>query len=209
MTTENTELTERITKFASAQEKAKQSATANLDYYISFIEKDLKDVSLSKLFPTDHKSSIFFDESNSELPTDSKISPKMLKLVLRTYLTGKDTLTGNGDKIGETEKDVFLRQHNLTPADIANKKLSEILESVHKLRTGSVVVAPAGAQAAPVSQQSTPASTVTATPTKHKIGTVDIDVGKSVEVTDLNIIYDSNGQALTTTKSSKLLKQAD
>lgn len=114
-----------------------------LDDYLKFIETDLKDVPLSKLFPSDHKKSIFFDNFDTDFSVDSKLSGKMLKKVLREYLTGSSILTGNGDKLGESEKDNFLKQHNLIPADIANKKLSDILELVHKARTGTTVSASA------------------------------------------------------------------
>lgn len=124
----------RINSFATAQEKAKQPATGKLEDYITFIETNLKDTPLSALFPNDHKQSIFFDNGNSLLPGENKLSPKMLKYVLRAYLTGNTILSGTGDTAGEVEKNAFLKNHALDLNSLQNKKLADILDSVNTIR---------------------------------------------------------------------------
>jgi hypothetical protein len=184
----------RVNTFAAAQEKAKESSIGKMEDYVAFIEKELKDVSLSKLFPTDHKQSIFFDDGNTLLPTDSKLSAKMLKYVLRSYLTGNTVLSGSGDKSGETEKEAFLKAHNIDAAALQSKKLSDILESVNNVRKWWSPAAPAPTPAAPAPTPAapaptpaapapTPASGPSAAPSiKHKIANVDVEVGKSVQI---------------------------
>lgn len=93
---QNTALGADIDKLATAKGS---KFPGKLDDYVKFIETDLKDIPLSKLFPSDHKESIFFDNFASSLPGKSELSSKMLKRVLREYLTGKSSLTGTGEKL--------------------------------------------------------------------------------------------------------------
>ncbi len=161
-----------------------------LDDYLKFIETDLREIPLSKLFPSDHKKTIFFDNFETEFSIGDKLSGKMLKRVLREYLTGNQVVTWNWDKLGEKEKNDFLTLHKITPADIQSKKLSHIIESVHKARAWSAV--PWQVQQAPVSSL---------VPTRHRIGSVDIDVGKNVQTNSVAIAYGADGKEYTNSQS--------
>jgi hypothetical protein len=162
-----------------------------LDDYLKFIEVDLKDIPLSKLFPTDHKKSIFFDNFDTEFSVDNKLSGKMLKRVLREYLTGNQALTGNGDQLGIKEKDAFLALHKITPADIQNKKLSDILESVHKARTGWTSPAPATAPAP--AEPTTTNNNLSPIASTIKIGNADKKPGENVQTSENVIVRKEDG----------------
>lgn len=130
-------LSTRIDTFAADQKKYKKEQTGKLDDYVTFIETDLKDVPLSKIFATNHIESVFYDGPETNLPTKNILGNKMLKTVLRAYLMGSnyETLTGSGDTMGKKEQEEFLKNHGISDTDIATKKLSDILPLIQKKRT--------------------------------------------------------------------------
>lgn len=69
--TANTSLSNDIDNLAKAPGS---NFPGKLDDYLKFIESDLKDIPLSKLFSIDHKKSIFFDNFSTDFSVDSKLS---------------------------------------------------------------------------------------------------------------------------------------
>lgn len=179
-----------------------------LDDYLKFIEIDMKDIPLSKLFPADHKKSIFYPDGEPDFSVDKKLAPVMLKKILREYLTWSKNLTGTGDKAGEIEKEAFFKQHNLTSADIQNKKLSDILSSVHQARTSWTPVATPAPVATPVATPAPAPAPAVAPITKHKIGNMDVDVGKSVQTNIATFAFGADGKEYINT-TSKLPKDTN
>lgn len=152
-------LGEKVKKFSESKKQYKSKETGNMDDYLNYIEKDIKDIPLVQLFPNDHKKSIFSGESNMELSLKDTLDPLMFKAVFRAYLmgTGYDALTGTGDVMGLAEKEAFLKNNSITDADIQTKKLSDILPQIQQKRQVAVVIPMTST--APVAPTNTPVDT--------------------------------------------------
>jgi hypothetical protein len=176
-------LVERVNKAADIKWNA---STAKFDDYINYIEKDLSNTPLSKIFPTDHTKSIFHDSVGTELSPSGTMGVKMLKRVMRAYLmgTGYDTLSGTGDTAGKAEKETFLKNMEITEDDIKTKKLSDILTRIQSKRSG-------GTKSTEIEKENGKPETTKPTETlkSHKIGGVDVEVGKNVQVSQFAVVY--------------------
>ncbi len=177
------------------------TSTAKFDEYINYIEKDIADTPLSKIFPTDHTKSIFHDSINTELSPSSTIWVKIFKRVMRAYLmgTGYDTLSGTGDTAGKAEKEAFLKNMEITEDDIKNKKLSDILSRIQSKRSGGTK---------PTETKKEDDKPVTEKPAEtlkfHKIAGVDMEVGKNVQLNSSVIARNEKWEYLTGSKVDKL-----
>ncbi len=190
-------LVERVNKAADIKWNV---STAKFDDYINYIEKDIADTPLSKIFPIDHTKSIFHDSVNTELSPDSKMGTKMLKRVMRAYLvgTGYDTLSGTGDTGWKTEKETFLKNMEITEDDIKNKKLSDVLVRIQSKRSGGIKPTEAQKEDAKTNSNK-PAETIKS----HKIGNVDVEVGKNVQLDVLTVPRGADRELLSTSKLKK------
>ncbi len=156
-----------------------------LDDYLNYIEKDLSDTPLSKIFPTEHTKSIFHDSANTELTPNTNLWVKMFKRVMRAYLvgTGYDTLSGAWDTQWKSEKEAFLKNMEITEDDIKNKKLSDILTRLQSKRSGGTKPVE-NPKEDPVK---TPDAKKPDVLKSHKIGNIDIDIGKNVQLKEWSV----------------------
>lgn len=140
----NTSVIASVDRVSKNAEKKKEPQTGKIDDYIKFIETDLKDTPLNKLFPEEHKESIFWDTHPTLFSPPSNLNAKILKEVIRAYLGGPDMdqLFGTWNTRGVSEKENFLKTYGITADDIKNKNLSHILTQIHQKRS-------AGAQSSP------------------------------------------------------------
>lgn len=161
-------IVEKVTKCSETAKKYGVKWTGTIDEYLGYIEKDIP---LAKLFPNDHKKSIFFDGGDMEISLENKFDPRMFKTILRAYLmgTGYETLTGNADAQGVSEKESFLKNYDITANDIKTKKLSDVLWQIQKKCQTASAPAPASAPA------SAPKLSLV-------VGGTTVEIGKHVQI---------------------------
>lgn len=174
----NIELEGKVKKFSEDKKKYDAKEIGDMDAYLTYIEKDIKDIPLVQLFPNDHKKSIFSGDGSMELSLKDTLDPLMFKTVFRAYLmgTGYDALTGTGDVMGLAEKEAFLKNNSITDADIQTKKLSDILPQIQQKRQVAVVTPMTST--APVAPTNTPVDTKK----PLVIGWKTVEMGKYVQI---------------------------
>jgi hypothetical protein len=210
---QNASVIESVDRLSQMSKKDKKPEIGTMEDYLEFIEKDLKDVPLNKLFPEDHKESIFYDDFNTPISVPDKLSKKMLKKVLRAYLGGANMaqLSGEWDALGASDKDNFLKTYGITTDDIKNKNFSDILARVHQKRKESNGSATPSTPIPTPQITSTPSTTPPVTPSDVILTfwNKEMKIGDWLRVnTSQAIVYDAQGgnPALSSLKKDKSQK---